>query len=757
MTPEDAQPATPLPLEAKPGGEAWPRFALVAACSAHAGVLFTAAWVLPWSKVSVGFAALTLLALLHGVTAGLAVSRRYVALRIAWATLAWVSLAVLLALSVALASAAAYLSQAYQGIGQAIAGMLLAVWGLIVLLTLPIACWGLARTRCYPTLPARLWPLLAAVLLVSGASVAWARSAARATPLPLARESSLVHEQLSLALAQAWPGERPLPEAAVDVSLLHTRATACAGSPPARELTLLVTYLTPARVAESACLQAATLPALGDALRGLLGQHALPGAPLKLDLLRSFRRLSALIPLLDALKLRPALDGACIDRHCLAPWQLVALDVFTGQRPLRAVPDMSFGSSAAHVAGLLGHPHAGLSELVAFESWSFVAHEGKLTPLSRLRAARAPATNERIESAVVAAREHILTAQLEDGNFRYLLDPFSGQSDAARFNLARHAGTTLVLCELGSGKRVKRSVQRALDALAKHERPLGDVSALVERGKSAQLGRTALPLAALLSCRRFVGARHDALIGRLAAYVLKMQRADGSFHPEMNLASGEPQGSFESLYGAGQAVLALVLLEQLRAVTKAESFPDSAALGRGIDAAMRHYAQHWPGVLYDFFFLEENWHCLAARAALDSHRNDAYEQFCLDYVQFKSRLILRADEGAQPDFVGGYGLGNVFVPHNTSTAGFGEALAAAIAIQDARGVTAENNRRLLREVLGFVLGGQWDATSCFACTRDHQVVGGFSEHLASPVVRIDYVQHALAALGHGAAVLAKAD
>ncbi|HYO96968.1 MAG TPA: hypothetical protein VER33_20795 [Polyangiaceae bacterium] len=756
MTPEHAQPATP-PLEAKPEGEPWPRFALAAACSAHAAVLFTAAQVLPWSKASLGFAALSLLGLLHGVTAVLAVSRRSVALRTAWAVLAWVSLAALLALSVALAAAAAYLSEAYQGIGQAIAGMLLAVWGLVVLLTLPIACWGLARTRCYPSLPARVWPLLATAVLVSGASVAWAQSAARAAPFPLASESSLVHEQLSRALAQAWPGERPLPGAAVDVSLLQTRATVCARSPSSSQLTLLLTYLTPTRVAESACLQAATVPALADPLRRHLEQHALPGAPLKLDLLRSLRRLTALTPLLDALKLRPALDGACMDRHCLAPWQLVALDVFTGHRPLRAVPDMSFGFSPAHVARLLGHPDAGLSELVAFDSWSFVAHEDKLTALSRLRAARAPATNERIDGAVVAARAHILAAQLEDGNFRYLLDPFSGQSDAARFNLARHAGTTLVLCELGSGKRVKRSVQRALEALAKHERPLGDVSALVESGKSAQLGRTALPLVAFLSCRRFVGARHDALIGRLAAYLLRMQRADGSFHPEMNLTSAEPQGSFESLYGAGQAVLALVLLEQLQAVTEATSFPDRTALRRSIDAAMQHYAQHWPGILYDFFFLEENWHCLAARAALDSHRNDAYEQFCLDYVQFKSRLILRADEGTQPDFVGGYGLGNVFVPHSTSTAGFAEALAAAIAVQDARGVAAGDNRRLLREVLGFVLGSQWDATSCFACTRDHQVVGGFSEHLASPAVRIDYVQHAMAALGHGAAVLGKAD
>ena len=41
----------------------------------------------------------------------------------------------------------------------------------------------------------------------------------------------------------------------------------------------------------------------------------------------------------------------------------------------------------------------------------------------------------------------------------------------------------------------------------------------------------------------------------------------------------------------------------------------------------------------DFFFFEENWHCLAARAALAHHRRDDYERFCLDYVTMKTRLL----------------------------------------------------------------------------------------------------------------------
>jgi hypothetical protein len=33
------------------------------------------------------------------------------------------------------------------------------------------------------------------------------------------------------------------------------------------------------------------------------------------------------------------------------------------------------------------------------------------------------------------------------------------------------------------------------------------------------------------------------------------------------------------------------------------------------------------------------------------------------------------------------------------------------------------------------------------------VAGGFSENMGSPHIRIDYVQHAMAAMGHGGRVL----
>ncbi len=101
---------------------------------------------------------------------------------------------------------------------------------------------------------------------------------------------------------------------------------------------------------------------------------------------------------------------------------------------------------------------------------------------------------------------------------------------------------------------------------------------------------------------------------------------------------------------------------------------------------MDYYAnRYWPAALRSLFYLEENWHCIAAEAALASHRNDAYERFCIDYTTFKSRLILTEADGADPEHVGGYSVTSMLPPHNATTAGFGEALAATLGVMKARG------------------------------------------------------------------------
>jgi hypothetical protein len=348
-----------------------------------------------------------------------------------------------------------------------------------------------------------------------------------------------------------------------------------------------------------------------------------------------------------------------------------------------------------------------------------------------------------------------LAAQRPEGSFRYLLDPFSGRTDDRAVNLPRQAGTLFALCELLPSPETTLAATRGLAQLESFEKRAGTVSALSDDPALAELGRTALPLIAFVTCREHVGDRHDALIGRLAKYMLAMQRPNGSFFPQMELPQGTPSGRHEPLYAAGQAVLSLVLVEQLRRDHPRPQWPAKILLASAVSRAMAHYGRvYWPRPLRSLFYLEENWHCLAARAALGSHRDDEYEKFCLDYVRFKQRLILEAQSGTSPEHVGGYGLSNMFPPHSTATAGFGEALAAAIAVAHKRGLDLHEQQTTLRSVLGFVVRQQWTTQNCFACAANAEAVGGFSESAASPSIRIDYVQHAMAALGHGRRALA---
>ena len=102
-------------------------------------------------------------------------------------------------------------------------------------------------------------------------------------------------------------------------------------------------------------------------------------------------------------------------------------------------------------------------------------------------------------------------------------------------------------------------------------------------------------------------------------------------------------------------------------------------------------------------------------------------------------------------------MGSIGPPHNTATAGFGEALAAGIKIRRARGETRADDDALMQQVLGYLLRNQWTRDRCWACAPRRRIEGGFSEHMASPLIRIDYVQHSMAAIGHGAEALFAAE
>lgn len=671
-------------------------------------------------------------------------------------------LAVGVAASIELCCGAAYLAGLYGRLGSGVVPALLAAWTVAASLTLAPALWA-------------AWPLASArgarrvlsigvpfALAVAVGLVAHSHSLARSTPTAASQrqldESALMAELSSLTRL----GPR-LPRAPRRPPPLATAAPAkCRTSPASAPVTLVATFIEKRRrVPLTRCLQGAELGAVIGQLRKTLLRFGLRG-PLQLELISGWQQLSDRHAWLAGFQLRPGLDGVCHEASCALPWQLLFNGAFSTHRPLGFIPDLQFGVAPAALRQTLGAPAGdGVAGLTRITTRSFAldlaAPEPAWVPLSRMRRRDVPVNEQSLARAELDAEGYVVKAQLPDGKFRYTLDPMTGEADTRGFNLARQAGTTLVLCELGSTE-TRAAVQRSLAAFEPFARASEPLQALTSDPANpvARLGETALPLVSMLACAQTDPLSLHPLVAGLSRFILRLQRPDGGFAPGLELATGEVLQGAEPLYAGGQAVLALVLLERRQQIHPTASLPGHDEVHAALERAMQYVAErYWSHPLRDFFFLEENWHCLAARAALGVHRHAGYEKFCIDYVRFKSRLILSSEDGVDADFDGGFGFGNLIPPHNTGAAGFGEALAAAIAVLEAADRPSMAEKRLLERVLAFLLRQQWSRENCFACATP-LVVGGMSEHTHSAITRIDFAQHAWAALGHGRRVLGPA-
>jgi hypothetical protein len=656
----------------------------------------------------------------------------------------------------------AYLAGLHGHLGSGVFPALLALWTIAASLTVAPALWA-------------AWPLARSALVRRVLSIA--------VPLALAIAVGLVAHSHSLARPTATAaGERELDEMMLRAALsplvqlaprlplppgrtppLATVAPAkCGMSPELTPVTLVATFVERRRrLPQTRCFQGAELGSVVGELKKALLRGALRG-PLELELLSGWQRLSNRHPWLAGFALRPGLDGVCHEASCALPWQLLFDGAFSTYRPLRFIPDLQFGVAPdALRQRLAAPPGPGVAGLTRVTTRSFAldlaAADPELTPLSRMRRRDVAVNEQTLARAERDAEAYVLGAQLPDGRFRYTLDPMTGEADARGFNLARQAGTTLVLCELGSPES-RSAVQRSLAAYEPFARERDDLRALTTDPASphARLGESALPLVSMLACAQSDPASLHPLVAGLSRFVLRLQRADGSFAPALDLNDSRVLPGPEPLYAAGQAVMALVLLERRQQIHPTAALPGFDEVHAAVERAMQYVAnEYWTHPLRDFFFLEENWHCLAARAALGVHRHAGYEKFCTDYVRFKSRLILSEQDGVDPDFDGGFGFGNLVPPHNTGAAGFGEALGAAIALLEAADQPAAAEQRLLVRVLAFLLRQQWSRENCFACATP-LVEGGMSEHTHSALTRIDFAQHAWAALGHGRRALGPA-
>ena len=658
-------------------------------------------------------------------------------------------------------SAVAYLAGLHGSLGAGLLPALCAIWALFLILTVPVAAWALLPFLAGQGRRLRRLGTAFAFIVVFGSLLAWYGQRSAALTQTPAASPTLQEKDLAAALAALSDLASGLPATPGPVPAMTTAVPAtCPHAPSASRVIVVATFVDSAGAVRSHCATGQSLDAARVALHSALSGRVSRG-PIQFDVVSGLAPLGSRHAWMDSLKLRPGLDGVCAGAQCLMPWQLLVHGFFSTHRPLQLIPDFQFGVAPAALRQALGQaPVAELAGLVRIETRSYVldlsAKAPRVVPLVRQRRREVVLGKKTLAAAERAAEQHIVRAQLPNGKFRYTLDPITGKADAESVSLARQGGTALVLCELGgSTATVRQAIERSLSAFRPFERHEGEYVALttLPAAPSARLGESTLPFVSLLACAARERLPLQESVAGLARFVLALQRPDGAFWPSMELAAGRAEPGPEPLYAVGQAILGLVLLERRQRQQPSPELPPLELVQGAVERAMTHVAErYWSHPLRDFFFLEENWHCLAAREAIDVHRHAGYEDFCLDYVRFKTRLILREEQGIDADFDGGFGFGNLVPPHNTGAAGLGEALAAALAIQKARGQTNGEDERLLGRLLLFLLRQQWSPDNCSVCAT-REVIGSMSEHTHSLITRIDFAQHAWAALGHGGRIL----
>jgi hypothetical protein len=694
----------------------------------QSGLFSVAGIMLPWSfdpgfsSACIGFAALS------AAAGGLLLAGHPRALGV-WRIQAFVGLVVLAGFVALFLNAGAYLAGLYGplGLGLGIAIQLLLTPGLLFIL--PASVWAIAATGGLKSFGSSAGVTLLTVAVI-GSAVVWVQSEAKDPP-------SLDE--------RAWAAELGAATSTASAVLPIHRGGAFDCARARGRMRALIAYRT--RFGETRrCIGAADLEALRAAVAAGLREDEAT-RPVKLDVLWTRDDISRSPRLATAFRLRAGRDGACAGTRCLAPWQLMAAEAYTAYQPVPVIPDLKIGVDPRALRRALGlaaadaEPWSGLRRA---RTLSYVLDaSGALVALDRLRP-----TSPRIDDteAVQRAERFLIANQRGDGRFNYLVDPFTGPVRSNAFSIARQAGTTFALCEWGSDA-VRPIAARALRHLKGFMRHTQAGTGLAFRSADrARLGPASLTLAAFGMCRKRFGFREfDPWMARMGKFVLSLQdRETGRFAPYWEFAGSRPVPGPHDLYADGQAVLALTLLLE----PAGQDGPIGAALDRDeVETALqlaKDYitGPYWGWPLRSFFFLEENWHCLAAKAALRVDRDDRYERFCLALARWRTRLVQTEPAGDR----GAYHFGHVSAPYTTPTAGYLEAGSAALEIAKARGEPAPRLEAGLRRAMDFMVRAQWDETSCFACTTRLPMVGAYSEGLATTTVRVDYVQHAMAGL-----------
>lgn len=187
-----------------------------------------------------------------------------------------------------------------------------------------------------------------------------------------------------------------------------------------------------------------------------------------------------------------------------------------------------------------------------------------------------PSLAERIDWAA----EYLHQAVTPAGRFVYRRNLLTGVEERHRYNFLRHAGTVYAMAEyhrLRPAYHDSAALLQAVDYLVDCcvapvcGQPnllalwsLPELTGSRRPFQQAKLGGTGLALAALVQVEFLLpGTTEPRVLRQLAEFLLFMQKADGSFFAKFIPSQGGRDESWVSLYYPGEAALGLIMLYEL--------------------------------------------------------------------------------------------------------------------------------------------------------------------------------------------------
>lgn len=486
----------------------------------------------------------------------------------------------------------------------------------------------------------------------------------------------------------------------------------------------------------------------------------------------------------------------------LLPDELVRGQILTASQPLSFVPEFKIGlefsiadKTLQALSGLRPEQYLGAERRYhRIRTDSFVEppvgdRERGPVPLTRGLPPRPELTSETLRESAIAGGRYLVAHLADNGRYIYERNLTNGDAtDPSRpgaYSIPRHAGTTYFLAELyrHTGESFLREpVERAFShleelvrrggcegvlpdgeefacvidrsdrlmrSIAEHEslvaaaaEPSPSVLAKLDelrRRRMADLGSTALAVVALAEYERATKSqRFRPLATRLTAWILSMQRANGSFRHLYVVPLAEPIEDVTLLYYSGEAALALARMYE---VTGDERYRD------GAHRALNHLVDWYDFFVGGFIYGEEHWTCIAAEAIWPAVKERRYLDFCRGYAEFLRKQQLQADDFPdQPDLAGAYGVSPFVLPHNTPAGSRSEAMISTYLLSKYHGRPDPAIREQVLAAAHYTLGQQIRPDSSWDVSARANGLGAMPGSAIDRVVRIDYVQHVCSAL-----------